>query len=200
MSQTEVLALEVRQYVEPDGTRVILVPRLIGETQAARQAKGSSGRARNRWTEADVVAAFREQYSPEVAERVIELYEFMREQGARQKFGIGNRPSVMMYLGERSDPATANPVVVGFFVGGLELGFNYLRGKRSDTELKRLADLIREVPGAAPSIDRVEERDFRALGGLDPEVVLISDEGLTAFKHALVEASSPPASRTADGS
>ncbi len=42
MNRTEVLALEVRQYVEQGGTRLTLVPRLIGETQAARQAKGTT--------------------------------------------------------------------------------------------------------------------------------------------------------------
>jgi hypothetical protein len=36
MERTEVLALEVRQYVEEGGDRVTLVPRLIGRTEAAR--------------------------------------------------------------------------------------------------------------------------------------------------------------------
>jgi hypothetical protein len=40
MERTEVLALEVRQYVEEGGARVTLVPRLIGHTEAARQTKG----------------------------------------------------------------------------------------------------------------------------------------------------------------
>jgi len=41
MERTEVLALEVRQYLEAGGDRVILVPRLIGQTEAARQTKGA---------------------------------------------------------------------------------------------------------------------------------------------------------------
>lgn len=184
MSRTEVLALEVRQYVEQGG--------LIGETQAARQAMGSTGRARNRWTEADVLAATRKRYQPDVAERLIELYEFMRERGARQSFGTGATPSVMMWLGERPDPATSNPVAVGFFADWFAVNFNYLRGKRSEAELKRLADLVRQVPGAAPYLEGVEERDFRSLGGLEAEVVLASDDALAAFKQAIVEASNPP--------
>ena len=41
MERTEVLALEVRQYVEEGGDRVTLVPPLIGDTEAARQTKGA---------------------------------------------------------------------------------------------------------------------------------------------------------------
>jgi hypothetical protein len=193
LSRTEVLALEVRQYVEQGGTRVTLVPRLIGETQAALQAKGSSGRARNRWTEADVLAAIRKRYPPDVAERLVELYEFMRERGARQSFGTGATPSVTMWLGERPDPATSNPVAVAFYADGFAVPFNYIRGKRSEAELKRLADLVRQIPGAAPDVDRFEEKDFRALGYLEAEVVLASDDALAAFKQAIVEASKPPA-------
>jgi hypothetical protein len=75
MNRTEVLALEVRQYVEQGGTRLTLVPRLIGETQAARQAKGTSvRRAKNRWEDADVLAAIRKKWEPDVARRMITLY------------------------------------------------------------------------------------------------------------------------------
>src|SRR5436190_21303540 len=71
MDRTEVLALEVRQYVEQGVTegdrRLTLVPRLIGETEAARQAKGKSGRrVKNRWAEADVLAAIRGRWKPDV--------------------------------------------------------------------------------------------------------------------------------------
>ena len=40
MAQVEVLALELRQYVDDQGHHQTLVPTLVGETQAARQAKG----------------------------------------------------------------------------------------------------------------------------------------------------------------
>jgi len=40
MSTTEVLAIEIKQYVDSDGHHQTLVPRLLGQTEAARQAKG----------------------------------------------------------------------------------------------------------------------------------------------------------------
>jgi hypothetical protein len=136
MNRTEVLALEVRQYVEQGGTRLTLVPRLIGETQAARQAKGTSvRRAKNRWEDADVLAAIRKKWEPDVARRMITLYEFMRDEGARPSFGTGSSPAVMMWLGERSDPEASNPIVVGFFSDWFSVGFTYVRDKRSPAEL-----------------------------------------------------------------
>ena len=53
--------------------------------------------------------------------------------------------------------------------------------------------VVRQIPGAAPDVDRFEEKDFRALGYLEAEVVLASDDALAAFKQAIVEASKPPA-------
>ena len=79
LERTEVLALEVRQYVEKGGDRVTLVPRLIGRTEAARQTKSAgSSRPRRRWTEAELFDAVREKNRPEVAARMIGLYEWMR--------------------------------------------------------------------------------------------------------------------------
>lgn len=40
MTQTEVLAIEVKQYRDASGAHETLVPRVIGQTEAARQVKG----------------------------------------------------------------------------------------------------------------------------------------------------------------
>lgn len=192
MDRTEVLALEVRQYVERGGARVTLVPRLIGETEAARQMKRKSvRRASNRWTEEDVLAAIQANWPSDVARRITELYEFMRDDGARPSFGTGAKPSVMMWLGERPDPETSNPVVVGFFADWMSVGLTYMRNRRSEQEMHRLVGLMREVPGASAYFEGVEERDFRVLGGIAPEVVLASDEALEAFKRAIAEGAKP---------
>jgi len=44
MRETEVLAIEVKQYVDADGTRQTIVPRVVGRTEAARAAKSPAGR------------------------------------------------------------------------------------------------------------------------------------------------------------
>ena len=45
MSETEVIAIEVKQYVDTDGGRQTIVPRVVGQTEAARAAKGTRSRA-----------------------------------------------------------------------------------------------------------------------------------------------------------
>lgn len=44
MRETEVLAIEVKQYVDADGTHQTIVPRVVGRTEAARAAKSPAGR------------------------------------------------------------------------------------------------------------------------------------------------------------
>ncbi len=52
----EVIAIEVKQYVGPDGLRT-LVPRVIGQTAAAETRKGP--REKRRWDEASLLASSR---------------------------------------------------------------------------------------------------------------------------------------------
>ncbi len=195
MDRTEVLALEVRQYVEHGGTRKTLVPRLIGATEAARQAKGPSVRVSNRWDEADVLEAIRERQKPDVARRMVELYEFMHDEGAHRRFGTGSTPSVTMLLGEQPDPEASNPISVGFHsFDDLSINFRFLRDRRSRAELTRLAELIRQIPGAHGYLEGIEDRDFRVLTGMKAEKVLATDQALEAFKSAVTEAVRPPGS------
>ena len=39
MATTQVLAIEIKQYVDTDGKHQTLVPRLLGQTEAARQPR-----------------------------------------------------------------------------------------------------------------------------------------------------------------
>jgi hypothetical protein len=195
MNRTEVLGLEVRQYVEQGGTRVTLVPRLVGETEAAKQAKATSApRVKNRWNEAAVFDAIRDAQAADVAQRVIALYEFIRDQGARPSFGTGSYPSVTIWLGERDDPGTSNPVAIGFSGDWIGVEFRFVRGRRSPAELARLAELLRRVPGAATSLEGIEAREFRAIASMKPSEVLASDASLQAFKSAIADAAEPPGS------
>jgi hypothetical protein len=192
MNRTEVLALEVRQYVEQveaGDRRLTLVPRLIGETEAARQTKGTNpSRAKRNWGETDVLQALRDQHPPELAGRMINLYESLRDAGARRSWGTGEQPSVMMWLGEAADPTEANPVCVGIYTNWLAVNFHFVRDKRSPHEMVRLASLIREVPGARPHFEGLEERNYGSLGGMPPGDALDSDESLETFKRVVVEA------------
>ena len=188
MERTEVLALEVRQYVEEGGDRVTLVPRLIGDTEAARRTKGAGvSRRRRKWTEPELIEAIREKNTnqAEVGERMIGLYEWMQAQGAQPRWGKAMAPSVSLWLGEGSHPG---PVSVVIFPDSITIAFVDLIKHRSQTELARLATLARAVPGVAPYLEDLEARDYRRFLGMRPEDVLGSDEALDAWKRMLLEA------------
>lgn len=45
MSETDVLAIEVKQYVDANQQHQTIVPQVVGRTEAARAAKGAIGRS-----------------------------------------------------------------------------------------------------------------------------------------------------------
>lgn len=60
MTETEVFAIEVKQYIEADGTRQTIVPRVIGQTEAARATKGARRAANLPFDPANPPAGFHE--------------------------------------------------------------------------------------------------------------------------------------------
>jgi hypothetical protein len=144
---------------------------------------------RRRWSEAELIEAIREKNEPEVAARMIGLYEWMKDQGARASRGTGaTTPSVSLWLGEDAEPGRSNPVSVQIFPDAIIIAFGNLVDKRPEPELARLAALVREVPGVAPYIEDLEAREYRQWRPMRPGEVLGSDEVLDAWKRALLEA------------
>ena len=56
-----------------------------------------------------VPRSMRAAYAPELAERVLALYEHAKAHGSRQKFGRGKSPGATAWMGEHEDPEVANP-------------------------------------------------------------------------------------------
>jgi hypothetical protein len=191
MTSTEVVAVEIRQYVAPDGQTTTLVPRFIGRTEAARDTKRTTAtRSRNRWSERDLLGALREAQPAELAERMVALYQFLRDAGARASWGTGVQPSVTLWLGEREDEQH-NPVSVGIYTEGVAINFDFVRDRRTEAEMHRLATLMRSVPGVGDYIEGLEEQNWGMHRGMKPADVLGSDEALAAFQRAVVDAATP---------
>jgi hypothetical protein len=196
MTPTDVLAIEVRQYLAPGSDMITLVPRLIGQTEAARDVKrAASGRSRTKWAERDVIEGLRTSAPGEPAERMIALYEFVRDHGARMSWGTGVMPSVTMWLGEREDDLSS-PIAVGIYVvqGGkdnIAINFDFVRDKRTPEEMQRFADLMRTIPGVPAYIQGLEQANWGMHRGMNPADVLGSDDALEAWKTALIAASRP---------
>lgn len=191
MTRTDVLAIEVRQYVAPGTDTVTLVPRLIGQTEAARDIKrAASGRPRSRWGERDLIETLRATHPGEPGERMVLLYEFLCDRGARPSWGTGATASVTMWLGER-DNGRSNPVSISIYKDSIAINFDFVRDKRTPDEMQRFADLMRTIPGVAGYIQGLEKQNWGMHRGMKPADVLGSDDALEAWKKTLDEASAP---------
>ncbi len=78
MDPTEVLGLEIKQYLSEDGQRT-LVPRLIGQTAGAQQKKSSATRERRQWDESSFFKEFKARQGREEAELAKKLYDWIRQ-------------------------------------------------------------------------------------------------------------------------
>jgi len=87
MDPTEVLAVEIKQYVSEAGQRT-LVPRLIGQTAGAQQKKSSATRERRQWDEESFFKEFRIRQGREEAELARKLYDW-----------IGQKPDIEVHWG-----------------------------------------------------------------------------------------------------
>ena len=89
MGETEVLAVEVKQYVDDAGTQAI-VPRVLGQTQAAQQAKGGR-RQRRHWDKASVLEEIERRHSAPLRALVERLLAWGQQRGLEPSYGRGAR-------------------------------------------------------------------------------------------------------------
>jgi hypothetical protein len=82
----EVIAIEVKQYVGPEGLRT-LVPRVIGQTAAAEARKGS--REKRQWDEASFLEELKAKRGAAEARVASELIEWARAELPRFTWGAG---------------------------------------------------------------------------------------------------------------
>ncbi len=72
---------------------------------------------------------------------------------------------------------------------GVSINFTSVRTHRSPAEMTRLVELARQIPGYAPYLEGIEDRNYGMHTGMKPDEVLASGEALEAFQHAVLEAS-----------
>jgi hypothetical protein len=192
MTGVEVLAIEVRQYVEADGERRVLVPTTIGSTAVASEVKGkSTARRKKPWTEGDLIEELKKWDPPEYGERLTRLYHDQIALGARPSWGGGRHPSVTLWLGEEVE----NPVSISIYSGqiwpSLAINFDFVRDQRSEDEMHRLARLVRTLPGVPPYIEELEEKNWGMHRGMLPVDVLPDDEAVARWVEVLAVAATP---------
>lgn len=178
MDHTEVLAIEVPQYVGEGGV-CTLAPRVMGLTQAAIQQKRPGTRATGTWDDERYFAALGEEVSPDEAAAVRRYYDWIKQQGWRVVFGRGAiYGSMSGKFGDFIYP------VVCYTSGLLEFGFAWLSAP-FDSDDKR-AELIRRL-NAIPGTDFSE--DATTAGNKYPKrtvSILVPNDAFKAFTDALL--------------
>jgi len=188
MSPAEVLAVEVRQFVEVDGDRRTLVPRMVGQTEVARVAKTRRG---SNLTQDELFESLG-RFPSEIAERMQDLYSWMLDEGGRP---VHRTKATNVWLGENADKERSNPVSLSFNTkgeSGLSVCFVHMLNKRSEAEMLRMADLLDEVPGMQADVALAREKGLNAWCNVNAPEVLSTDEGLEALKAALLAGAQPP--------
>lgn len=125
MTETEVLGVEIRQYVDAGNEHQTLVPRVIGQTEAARDTKTGRGRRppKRTWDHESWMSVFAE-VKPQQTPIVELLLAWAEELGLTIQFGSGAHDPSMQF-GYVDETVRFFP----FFVharGGLELPFTLM--------------------------------------------------------------------------
>jgi hypothetical protein len=176
MSETEVLAIEVKQYVDAEGQRQTIVPRLVGRTEAARAAKGGSGRSSREWDEPSVLAEISRRHGDAVATIARSLIAWAEaHQRARVVYGKGARDgSAGIRLDH--DGASLHAFNVWTSPGSVEIPFDFM-GSFSQApfaERRSARDELRRrineaVPGAKIPTEEQRPRPSFSLNALGDE-------------------------------
>jgi hypothetical protein len=156
MTQTEVLAIEIKRYVDVDGQHQTLVPRVIGQTEVAKQIK-STGTTRV-WTRDEIVTQIETQRGAAEAEVARAIFAWVDKRGDLDEwYGHGKKDG--SFQAGYQDPYAYPFALYGY--GRVEIHFQYL-GRRppfDDQALRReLRDRLVAIPGVAIPDDMLTKR------------------------------------------
>jgi hypothetical protein len=166
----EVIAIEVKQYVGPEGLRT-LVPRAIGQTAAAETRKGSP--EKRQWDEASFLQKLEAERGQSEAQVARELIDWARVQMPRFDWGSGKVSGsfipVLDYEGN-----TYYPFMVWTY-GRVEIQFQHMtRPPFDEDELRHeLLRRLNDIPGVSIPQEAVTRRPSipLALFAADPEAL-----------------------------
>ena len=180
MAETEVLAIEVRQYVDASGTQQTLVPRVIGQTEATRAVKGPSARGR-RWTRASVLEALAERGGDANADVARHLFAWADARGDLDEgFGRGTRDGSWQ-AGYWASERYLWPFVL-YTYGRVEIQFQHIAKRRpfADRALREeLRQRLSHIEGAEIRPDMLDKRPSIPLDALR------SQRALDIFTNAM---------------
>jgi hypothetical protein len=181
MDATEVLAVEVRQFVG-EGLST-LVPRVIGQTVAAREKKTGIRHSRQ-WDEPTFFEELEKRFGQDQAQVAREIKKWSKDKLPRETWGkgakMGSFVPVLDYHG------TPHWIISLWTTGSIELNFQYMKEKPPfDSEALRLEWLrrVNEIPGVAIPEDGITRRPTISYAVLTNRAAL--DEFFDAMNWAI---------------
>jgi hypothetical protein len=159
MTNTEVLAIEIRQFV--GGGQQGLVPRVLGQTAVARATKGRSGRPARKWDKESVLADLEEKTGRETAAIAQRIFDWAETNKLRITYGRGTNDGSFT-PGLDDETGYLFPFVV-YTNGSVEVQFQWLARFPQEpfgAEEKRrgLQSRLNQIDGVAIPDDRLEKR------------------------------------------
>lgn len=174
----EVIAIEVKQYVGPEGLRT-LVPQVIGQTAAAETRKGAS--EKRQWDEPSFLREFESQRGAAEAQVARELIDWARVEMPRAVWGSGRVTGsffpVLDHAGQDYFPFAL------WSNGRIEFQFERLsrRPPFDDLELRReFLRRLNEIPGVS-----IPEDGVTRFPSIRFDLVAASPEAFDSFKGVL---------------
>lgn len=178
MVETEVLAIEVKQYVDADGERQTIVPRLLGQTEAAKATKGGAGPGRRQWDEPSVLEEIARRHGRNAATVAGSVIGWANgRNGVRIRYGQGVQSgSAQVWL--ELEGASLNALRLWSY-GSVEIPFDFMGymsqapfgdSREARDELRRRVNAA--VPDAAIPTEEVRPRPSFSVTALADEQAL----------------------------
>ncbi|MCU1430531.1 MAG: hypothetical protein JWL83_4531 [Actinomycetia bacterium] len=160
MSPAEVLGVEVLQYVS--GATKVLVPTIVGDTEDAAAAKGTT--TRTPWTREAFLEAAQLRCSSDELSLIEELFAHVDHHGAKLSWGRGVTPGVSGWYPVAGAAQAVWTLNAGAGTANshayLSFYFPELHARLPAAEFATFVARLREIPALRPKIDEAAATDF----------------------------------------
>jgi hypothetical protein len=172
MHQTEVIAVDVKQYVARDGQVRTFVPRVHGRTE---RKVGE----RRTWTRGSILRELRDRHDDAIAKAAEAIFDWAGRRGLRFWFGAGQKDGSFQ-AGVDEGLQYLWPFTL-YTYGRVEINFQYMARRAPFDDLAKRAELRRRLG----QIDGVQLSDHDDMRPSIPLAMLTSQEALSCFLDAL---------------
>jgi hypothetical protein len=157
MTETEVLAIEVKQYVDEAGERQTIVPRVLGQTQAAKATKRGTAGPPRAWDEASFLADLTSRRGEAIATIARSLIAWAdARDGVNIVYGKG-----AVFGSAQARLEQDGPLFRVYSSGIAEVPLRWMPSEEASAELRRqLTEVIPGISkGPVPTLDTVTLSD-----------------------------------------